>query len=155
LGWSYNASLLAQSPRFQVRRMIGDVLSEQPQLQDEEIDFLLSTQPGGDVYLAAAQGCRDLAAQYSRKASTTVGPVHTTYDNQARAYAQRAIDIVNARRERLDIEGVPATGPDSGDSASAPNPMCGGVRGPQFAVGMFDIGGSGWPSIGVSRGWNE
>jgi hypothetical protein len=90
MAWSYNASQLALSPRYQVRRMVGDVLSEQPQLQDEEIDFLLSTQPGGDVYLASAQACRDLAAQYSRKASTTVGPVHTTYDNQARAYAQRA-----------------------------------------------------------------
>jgi hypothetical protein len=151
LGWSYDATQLATSKLYQVRRMVGDVLSGDPQLQDEEINFIVSSQPSDDVYLAAAEACRNLAAQYSRKASTTTGPVHTTYDNQARAYAQRAVDIITARRERLDIMGVAP----AGSSGSPVSPLCGGVRGPQFSIGMFDVRGDSGPPIGHSRGYPE
>ncbi len=97
--WTYDASQIATSSRYQVRRLVGDVIAEDPQLLDAEIDYFISTR--SNVYGAAAECCRSIAAQYSRKVDTTTpGELITHFSTQQRAYAQRAIEMENLSSSR-------------------------------------------------------
>lgn len=92
--WSYSlAGLAAGSQKDIIRFMIGDTLTNDQQLQDEEINFCYSFRLS--TYGACAQACEALASQLSRKADTVTGELRTLYSGQARAYAKRAIDYEN------------------------------------------------------------
>jgi hypothetical protein len=86
--WSYTVSDLTTSSKDQVRFLIGDTIANDPQLQDEEINFALTIR--GSVYGTAAQCCLSISAQLSRKADTTTGELRTLYSSQAKAYQARA-----------------------------------------------------------------
>lgn len=90
--WTYTVTDLATSAKDQVRRMIGDVISSDQQIADEEILFAISQR--SSVYGAAADCCRYIAAQFSRKADLVTqgagGSLKTNYSQQARAYAAMA-----------------------------------------------------------------
>ncbi len=92
--WTYDPAQLgtgsATDTLMQVRRLIGDVLVSDEQLQDEEIKWTLTLY--SNVYLTAAQCCRDIAAQFSRKVDTVEGELRTMYSAQARNYAARAVE---------------------------------------------------------------
>lgn len=61
--WTYNASSLSLSDLYKVRLLIGDVDSARQQLQDEEIDWVLTEQTV--VSYAAAACCDLLASKYA------------------------------------------------------------------------------------------
>ena len=87
--WTYDPSTIASNTLFQVRRLIGDVLADDPQIWDEEIAFFLTLR--SNVYGAAAEACRSIAAQYSRKVNTTSpGSISTEYGVQAEHYLTMA-----------------------------------------------------------------
>lgn len=86
--WSYNAAQLATSQLFQVRYLVGDTLTADQQVQDEEITFVLTI--SGSIYSAAAQVCRSLAAQLSRQADAVVGQQQISYSSRARMYNVKA-----------------------------------------------------------------
>lgn len=92
--WTYNlAGLAAGNQKDIIRFMIGDTISTDPQLADEEISFCFALRHS--TYGGAAQACEALASQYSRLADTVTGELHTLYSSKARAYAKRAIDYEN------------------------------------------------------------
>lgn len=92
--WSYSlAGLSTGSQKDIIRFMVGDTISTDPQLQDEEIQFCYSFRLS--TYGGAAQACEAIASQFSRKADTVTGEFRTMYSAQARAYARRAIDYEN------------------------------------------------------------
>lgn len=91
MSWTYTPSALATTPLYQVRLLIGDTIQADPQLQDEEISFLLTMR--SSVYGTAAECCRSIASQFSRKADSVQGQLHTVYSAQAKAYAARATDF--------------------------------------------------------------
>ena len=86
--WNYNVTELAATPLFQARFLIGDTLSNDQQLQDEEINFSLTVR--GSIWGAAAMGCASIASQLSRKADTVTGELHTLYSAQSKAYYARS-----------------------------------------------------------------
>lgn len=88
MSWSYSVTDLATSQKDQVRFLIGDTDSQDPQFQDEELNFALLIR--GSVFGAAAEACLSLSSKLSRKADTTTGELRTLYSSQARAYAARA-----------------------------------------------------------------
>lgn len=88
--WTYTPATIATDPLMQVRRLIGDVLTGDEQLQDEEINWEISQ--FSNIYLAAAQCCRNIAAQFSRKVDTVEGELRTMYSAQARNYAARGVE---------------------------------------------------------------
>lgn len=88
--WTYNVAQLQTSQLFQVRFLVGDTISDDQQLQDEEINLTLTLRP--NIYRAAAQCCRSLAAGLSRKADTVTGELHTAYSQQAKNYSARAVE---------------------------------------------------------------
>ena len=81
MAWSYNVGQISTSALFQVRRLIGDVLAADQQLQDEEINWTLGR--FSSIYGAAAECCRDIAAQFARKVDTVQGELRTS-SNAAR-----------------------------------------------------------------------
>lgn len=66
--WTYNAAALSTSDRAKVRLMIGDTDSSRQQLQDEEIDYVLTQETSPT--LAAAACCDLLAAKYAYLVNT-------------------------------------------------------------------------------------
>lgn len=57
--WTYNAASLSLSDMYKVRFLIGDTDSSRQQLQDEEIDWVLTEQT---VVTYAAASCAELLA---------------------------------------------------------------------------------------------
>lgn len=66
MAWSYTPG---DTNRDSVRRLIGDVHSDDPLIEDEEIDAILVTFP--DVYRAGAEAARAIAAEFSRDISVS------------------------------------------------------------------------------------
>jgi hypothetical protein len=85
--WTYSSSQL-NLPIYQIRLMIGDIYSCDPQIQDEEISYFLSKR--GTNYGAAAECCRSLAARMSRSFDQKAGTASVSYSQMAKAYFQKA-----------------------------------------------------------------
>lgn len=106
--WTYDPSQIANSTRYQVRRLVGDVIAEDPQILDAEVDFFITQR--ANAYGAAAECCRSIAAQYSRKVDTTTpGELVTHFSTQQKAYAQRAVEL-EARSSALGAGAMPYAG---------------------------------------------
>ena len=73
MAWTYDPTNLDDSTQEGrkniVRRLIGDTIETDPQLQDEEIYYSL-TANNDDVYDAAIWCCRAIAASYARLVNT-------------------------------------------------------------------------------------
>lgn len=131
--WSYDATALATSKKDQVRRLIGDVLTNDQQIYDEEIVFALTQKPS--IYGAGADCCRYIAAQYSRKADLVQGELKTNYSRLATAYEERAVTL--DRYNLIRGAGVPYAGAmsqaDKQSQVNNPDRVP-----PQFNLGMDD-----------------
>ena len=86
--WSYSGDPAA-NPKDAVRFYLGDTDPDDPQLQDEEILFLVQ-KFAGNVYLAAADAARGLAGKYSRRADKAVGDLRLSFSQQAQHYWELA-----------------------------------------------------------------
>lgn len=94
--WSYDPTALSGSTaavqKNQIRRLVGDVLTSDQQIFDEEIAFALTQRP--NIYGAAADCCRYIAAQYARKVDTIQpGPLSVMYSSQSKNYQTRANEL--------------------------------------------------------------
>jgi hypothetical protein len=90
MAWSYSAADLntttASGRTNTVRLLIGDVVTTDQQLQDEEIIFALG-ENGNNVYLAAAYCCRLLASKYARLVDTQLdGALQASYSDRIKHY---------------------------------------------------------------------
>jgi hypothetical protein len=89
--WTYNPATLATVPKDQVRLLIGDTLSTDQQLQDEEILYLLTQR--ASVYGTAAECCRSLQAKFSRSVDQQSGTNKNSYSQMAKAYGVKAVEF--------------------------------------------------------------
>lgn len=83
MSWSYSGNPAASS-RDAVRFAIGDTLTSDQQITDEEIDFVLSTQPS--ITLAAIECCDHLIGLYARLVSQSVGSISVSYAERQKNY---------------------------------------------------------------------
>ena len=81
----------ANSPRDKVRMLIGDTNPAKPNLLDPEIDSLLSNYP--NPYLAAAAGCRSIAARLAQKVNKRVGDLSINYSDMVKNYTSLATQL--------------------------------------------------------------
>lgn len=140
MAWTYTAvpfTASTQGKRDTVRFLVGDTDTTDQQLQDSEVDGLISAEV--DVYLAALAACGVLSARYSRRASKSVGNLSIQYSNISKQYAELRASI-----ERQALR------------HNAPTPYAGGISQsdmegdqgdddlvqPNFTVGMDDNPGS-------------
>ena len=89
--WAYDPTTLTTNKVAQVRYLVGDTISTEPQVQDEEISFALSQRTS--IYGAGAIVCRSLSAQLSRQADTVDRDLRTTLSARASAYSKRAVAL--------------------------------------------------------------
>lgn len=131
--WTYNAADLASSPKDQVRLLMGDTLSTDPQLQDEEIAYVITTR--GSLYGAAAECCRSLQAKFSRSVDQAAGASKTSYSQLAKAYGVKAAEF--EARAAASGAGLPYAGGISVTDKIQQEQNTDRVQ-PQFQVGMDD-----------------
>jgi hypothetical protein len=86
--WSYFPNLLGKQAKDTVRLLIGDVLSSDPQLQDEEINYFVTNR--GTLYGAAADACRAMASKFSRSVDQQSGQSKFSFSQMAKAYNTKA-----------------------------------------------------------------
>ncbi len=89
--WTYTSSDLPTSQLFQVRFEVGDVISNDQQLQDEEINYVLTVEPS--VQTAGARCCEELARRYARKVDYHAGKLSISNSQKSKAYAALAKDL--------------------------------------------------------------
>lgn len=133
MSWNYNPSDLANTPIDQVRLLIGDTESTDPQFQDEEIAFFLLTL---SPYRAAAQCCRALSAKFSRSVNFAAGMTRIAYGDLAKAYALRAIAF-DQQATRAGAGGMPYAGGISKSDKQLQDADSDRVE-PQFTLGAED-----------------
>lgn len=133
MAWTYSVADLATSPKDQVRLLIGDTLTTDQQLQDEEIDYVLTTR--GSLYGAAAECCRSLQAKFSRSVDQSAGGSKTMFSQLAKAYGIKAAEFEG--KAAMSGAGLPYAGgisvADKRNQQQNPDRVT-----PQFQVGMDD-----------------
>ena len=132
--WSYDSTQIANVPLYQVRRLIGDVLYGDQQMQDEEILWTISQY--GNVYMAAAECCRSLSAQFARMVDTVQGELHTLYSQRTKNYLAMANKFDGIGMSRGTFSMAYAGGISVADK-QARNEDTDRVP-PQFNIGMDD-----------------
>lgn len=102
MSWTYDPALSAARDR--VRFMVGDTDSTDEQLQNEEIDYLLTTEVSETS--AAIAACQALIAKYSRRVDRQVGSLKIS--------SSKLVDHYTALVETLSVaaarRGVPTAG---------------------------------------------
>jgi hypothetical protein len=83
MSWSYSGDP-ASSDLDAVRFIIGDTISADPQLSNEEILYLLDRE--GSVFAAAAAAVRGVIARYARLVDKSVGDLQISYSQRLAAY---------------------------------------------------------------------
>lgn len=81
--WTYSGDPAA-SDLDAVRFLIGDTDSDDRQIGDEELLYLISTR--SSVYSAAALACRTLAAKYARETDRQVGDLRISASSRQQHY---------------------------------------------------------------------
>lgn len=118
-----------------VRLLIGDVLSADPQMTDEELNYLISVE--GTTRRAAIAACRAQIALFSRLIDKAVGDLKFSYSQRAAAYRE-TLKGLEAQAERAAI-GVIATG-QSRSRKDVMRDDSDAVQHP-FEIGQFDMPG--------------
>lgn len=131
--WTYSITDLATSQKDQVRLLIGDTVTSDQQLQDEEIDYMLTRR--GSTYGAAAECCRSLQAKFSRSVDYTAAGTKSSYSQLAKAYGVKAAEF--EAKSAMSGAGAPYAGgisvTDKRNQEQNPDRVS-----PQFQVGMDD-----------------
>jgi hypothetical protein len=135
--WTYDPTL--PTPKDQVRFLMGDTIAEDPQMQDEEIDALL-TATGGAVGTAAVVGVRSLAAKYSRQADYWVGDLKLLASQRAQAYLRLGGQLAEMGESLLTISRVHQI------------PFAGGISVSQKELLALDAD---WPPTSFKKGMHD
>lgn len=137
-GWTYQSTLLSTSTAvintMVVRRMIGDVLTGDQQLQDGEINYAIAQY--SNLYLASAECARWIAAQFSRQVDLVQGELKTNYSQRAKSYKIMADDLQQRGMSR-GAGSMPYAGGISVSDKQAQVEDTDRVT-PQFNIGMDD-----------------
>lgn len=105
MAWNYDLSALATDAMTQVRALIQDVQADDPQLQDEEISFILAQFPkptGKMPYMAAVAACDMLAMKYAREVNNSIGPLSESAQQRYEHY----VALAQSLRVQLATDGA-------------------------------------------------
>lgn len=94
MSWTYSGDP-SLSPKDAVRFAIGDTIISEPLLQDEEINYIIST--NSSIADSAYYACIGIVAKLSRLADKSVGKVKIRYSQKVTQYQKLADKLyVNA-----------------------------------------------------------
>jgi len=86
--WSYSGDP-GSSDKDSVRFYVGDTIKADPQVNDEEIEFLL-TEEGGNALRAASRTAGMIAAKYARQVDKSVGGLSLSAGRRQEKYERLA-----------------------------------------------------------------
>ena len=132
MSWSYSGDPGA-SDLDEVRFLIGDTDTDDQQLSDEEINYLLTST--GSVQAAALGAARSLWAKYSRLVDQKTGDIDIKYSQRKDAYAALI------RQLQLGMLPVPYAGGISEDDKQVDEADSDVVQ-PAFTRGMMEYDGT-------------
>jgi len=87
MAWTYSGDP-SQSSKDAVRFILGDTISSDPLLQDEEINYTLAQNSSVDD--AAYAACIGIVAKFSRLADKEVGKIKVKFSQKATQYQKLA-----------------------------------------------------------------
>tara|TARA_R110000822_G_scaffold15369_9_gene52993 strand:+ start:808 stop:1218 length:411 start_codon:yes stop_codon:yes gene_type:complete len=90
MSWSYTADPL-NNAIDELRLLIGDTDSSDPQLHDEEVQYFITTHSG--VNQAAIAAITNLIAKYSRLADETTAELSIKWSQKSKAYRALKDDL--------------------------------------------------------------
>jgi hypothetical protein len=85
MAWSYEPTQLQNSPKDQIRLLIGDTLDSDPLLQDEEIEYYI-TQCASDVNRAALSCLNVIITRICSTPDYSLGPYSESNGNRLKAF---------------------------------------------------------------------
>lgn len=104
--WTYDTGLTENRDR--VRFLIGDTSQSNQLLQDEELDYALTSE--GNLYAAAALAAESLSGQFSNSVDKSVGDLKLRFADRASRYSA----LAKVLRQRLLMNvGFATTGAES------------------------------------------
>jgi hypothetical protein len=110
MAFTYDETQLSTSTLYQVRFTIGDTDVDDPLLQDEEIEYVITQK--GTVLASSIACCESISAKFARKVDYTLGPYSIKASQKAKLYKQLASDL---RSSGVSNTGFPIyTGPPEG-----------------------------------------
>ena len=110
MSWSYSGNPLS-SPKDEVRFLIGDTNSAAPEIQDEEINYVLTLTygtvtaqwPATGNYLPAARCVDSILGKYATLTDKAVGDLHISYGQRLKNFQALSTKL----RSRAALAGVP------------------------------------------------
>jgi hypothetical protein len=136
MSWTYEPGA---SNKDTVRLLIGDTDEAKRQLHDEEVAWFLSE--NSNVYVAASEACKALAALYAREVDKQVGDLRISASQRQAHYATLSKEL----RRRAGRSVSPYFGGISISDKDSAITDTDRVR-PAFFRGMFDHRGGADPS---------
>jgi hypothetical protein len=106
MSWTYNPTL--PTDKDIVRFMVGDTISADPLVEDEEILATLSMQPV--VQLASAEIAEAIAGKFARCVDTKVGKSELKKSQRAQFYLDLSKRIKEQYRRKGAFTGIPYAG---------------------------------------------
>lgn len=88
MSWTYDVTQLQTEPKYQVRMLVRDTDTNRQLVQDEEIDYILSSNT--NIYLASAIIAEMIAKQYALQPDTKTDIFSESYNNVATVYTKLA-----------------------------------------------------------------
>lgn len=140
--WEYSGDPTT-SAKDEVRFLIGDTDEADQLVQDEEIDYLVTT--FGDATLSAAYACQALSAKYARKVDKFVGDLRIYMSQKAANFQAQADRLFTAAGGSATP--VPAVLPYAGGLSVAEkieHDMDNDLIQSNFYVGMDDVDNDYW-----------
>ena len=119
-------------PLDAVRFLVGDIDATEPQLQDAEIEFLMSIWDGMSIYYVAAMAAESIAAKYAREINISADSQSLSTGDLQEKYLSLAQRLLTLHEQLLAGGLVDAGGVTTGEQ---PDPT---VRPLSFGKGMHD-----------------
>lgn len=95
MSWAYDPTKLQDSPKDQIRLLIGDTLDSDPLLQDEEIQFYMDQYPN-DINRAALASVNVIITRICSTPDYTLGPYSESNGSRLKAF-QSVRDELDAK----------------------------------------------------------
>lgn len=92
MSWSYDPTQLEDTPKDQVRLLIGDSTEDDPLLQDEEIQYYLDQYPD-DINRVALECINVIITRICNTPDYTLGPYSESNANRLKAFQTLQQDL--------------------------------------------------------------
>ena len=107
MSWSYSGDP-STSDKDAVRYLIGDTDEDNPLVNDEEIEYILSIE--GNVIRAGAMVAESIAGKFSRRADRTIGDYSEKFSQIHQQYLSLAEKLRRQAKFKSSFKAIPFAG---------------------------------------------